>query len=85
MTLDDIKIIAYNQTSARRFGYWVRIRDYRQVSGKYARKTFIKFLEQSIGPLGERWNYTRYENGMYEIKFDDERDLLIFLLKAKGS
>ena len=85
MTLDDIKIISYNHTSARRFGYWVRIRDYRQVSGKYARKTLIKFLEASLGPLGERWHYANYDNGIYEIKFNNEQDLLIFLLKAKGS
>lgn len=85
MNLDDIKIIAYNRTAARRFGYWVRIRDYRQTSGKRAKRGLIKFLEDSLGPLGERWQYARYENGMYEIKFDDERDLLIFLLKAKGS
>jgi hypothetical protein len=85
MNLDDIKIIAYNHTSARRFGYWVRIRDYRSVTGKKAKKSLVKFLEDSLGPLGQRWQYTRYENGMYEIKFDNEHDLLIFLLKAKGS
>lgn len=85
MTLDDIKIISYNQTTAKRFGYWVRIRDYRPVKGRSARQSLIRFLESSLGPLGEKWQYTRYENGMYEIKFNDERDLLIFLLKAKGS
>lgn len=83
MTLDDIKIISYNRTSAKRFGYWVRIRDYRSINGKPARKSLIKFLEHSLGPLGNRWHYSRYENGIYEIKFDDERDLLFFLLKAK--
>lgn len=83
MTLDDIKIISYNQTTARRFGYWVRIKDYRKLEGRAARKGFIRFLESSLGPLGERWHYTKYSNSTYEIKFDDERDLLIFLLKAR--
>ena len=83
MTLNDIKIISYNQTTAKRFGYWVRIKDYRKLEGRAARKGFIKFLESSLGPLGERWQYTRYTNGNYEIKFNDERDLLIFLLRAQ--
>jgi hypothetical protein len=83
MTLDDIKIISYNRTTAKRFGYWVRIKDYRKLDNRMARKGFIRFIESSLGPLGERWQYTKYNNGTFEIKFDDERDLLIFLLKAK--
>lgn len=85
MTLDDIKLISYNRTSARRFGYWVRIKDYRQLKGKAAKKDLINFLESSLGPLGEKWHYSKYNDGTYEIKFDNEHDLLIFLLKAKGT
>lgn len=83
MTLDDIKIISYSNTASKRFSYWVRIRDYRQVDGRYARKSLIKFLESGIGPLGVNWQYSKYDSGLYEIKFNNESDLLIFLLKAK--
>jgi hypothetical protein len=48
-----------------------------------ARLGLIRFLESSIGPLGERWQYTKYSSDLYEIKFNDEHDLLIFLLKAQ--
>ncbi len=83
MTLDDIKMINYNRTTAKRFGYWVRIKDYSKLEGRAARISLIKFLESSLGPLGERWQYTKYGSGMYEIKFNHEHDLLIFLLKAQ--
>lgn len=82
MKLEDIKIVNYRHTGARRFGYWVNIRDYRKVDGVYARKTFVKFLENTLGPLGLKWQYQRYDQGNYVIKFNDEKDLLIFLLKA---
>jgi hypothetical protein len=83
MTLEDIKIVSYNRTTAKRFGYWVRIKDYRRLNGRMARLGLIRFLESTIGPLGERWQYTKYSSDLYEIKFNDEHDLLIFLLKAQ--
>jgi hypothetical protein len=82
MKLEDIKILNYKHTGAKKFGYWVNIRDYRKVNGNFARKTFINFLQQTLGPLGVRWQYQRYSHGEYVIKFNDEKDLLIFLLKA---
>lgn len=82
MSLDDIRIIACTQTSAKRFGYWVRIKDYRRMAGSPARRSLVKFFESSIGPIGERWHYSKYHNGLYDIKFNDQQDLLIFLLKA---
>lgn len=83
MTLEDIKILDHKSTGARRFGHWIKIRDHRQISGIAARKSFIKFFEQTLGPLGTRWQYERRGLGDYILKLNEEKDLLIFILRAR--
>lgn len=85
MTLSDIKIVSYCNTSTKRFSYWVKIIDYKNhhLSNKQSRKSLIEFFELAIGPLGQKWQYSSYGNGIYQIKFNDEKDLLFFLLRAK--
>ncbi len=83
MTFDDVKLIKHRSTGARRFGYWVQIRDRRHISestGVKGRKKMLKFFEQSLGPLGEKWQYQRYDSE-YILKLNDERDLLFLLLR----
>lgn len=84
MTFDDIKLIEYKSTGARRFGYWVHFRDRRprhKASGKKGKLSIIKFVEQNIGPLGQRWQYQRYDQTEYILKLDTEHDLLLLLLR----
>ena len=82
MILQDIKVLEYINTSCKKFGYWVKIKDYRKIQGKRARKSFIQFIEINLGPIGKSWTYQRLDEGLYFIKFHNEKDLLFFLLKA---
>lgn len=83
MNIEDIKIVRYVHTQTKKFNFWVEIKDYSKAHGKTARKNLIKFFEQGLGPLGEKWQYACYDPGSFVIKFDNEKDLLLFLLKAQ--
>lgn len=85
MNLQDIKVIKYVRTESKKFNFWVEIKDYSNLSGKRARKNMIKFFEAGLGPLGKKWEYSCYDHGSFVIKFDNEKDLLLFLLKAKNN
>lgn len=83
MTFDDVKLIKHQSTGAKRFGYWVQLRDRRpqgQALGVKGRKTMLKFFEQSLGPLGDKWHYQKDDQN-YIIKLNDDRDLLFLLLR----
>lgn len=83
MNSDDFLIINYNSITTKRFGHWVRIRTKKGYEGRRGRKTFINFFEALFGPIGDRWQYQKEDDYFYFLKFDQERDLLIFLLKFK--
>jgi hypothetical protein len=86
MTFDDVKLIKHQSTGARKFGYWVHFRDQRPhhlsvgVAGK---KSIRKFLETSLGPMGQKWQYEKFNQFDYFIKLDNEKDLLFLILKFK--
>lgn len=83
MTFDDIKLVKHKSTGARRFGYWVQLRDRRspsEAAGQRGRKKILNFFTQSLGPLGEKWQYQHIDRG-YILKLNDERDLLFLLLR----
>jgi hypothetical protein len=85
MTFDDVKLLKYKSTGARRFGFWVHFRDRRPVSesnGTRGRKKMLQFFEESLGPLGKKWNYQRTDRE-YILKLNDEKDLLFLLLRLK--
>jgi hypothetical protein len=85
MNPDDFRIIKYHANLSRNFGYWVFVSDrrpQRESDGKRGRKRFIAYFESLFGPLGSRWNYSRDFHG-FIIKLNDEKDLLLFLLKFK--
>lgn len=84
MKLNEFRIVSYKNVGTRKFGFWVLIRDRGKLEGKAARRSLIKFIEASLGPLGNRWQYEKNQREII-LKFNDERDLLIFLLKAKDS
>ena len=83
MTFDDVKLIKHQSTGAKRFGHWVELRDRRphgQALGIRGRKTMLRFFEQSLGPLGQKWHY-RKDDQNYILKLNDDRDLLFLLLR----
>lgn len=86
MTFDDVKLVKHRSTGARRFGYWVQFRDRRPLAescGIRGRKIMLKFFEQSLGPLGGKWQYQKH-NQEYIIKLNDEKDLLFLLLRFEN-
>lgn len=85
MNLEDIRVIKYHSNLSKRFGHWIFILDRRpqnQSLGKKGKKSLIKYFESLFGILGVRWQYSKSDYG-FIIKLDEERDLLIFLLKFK--
>lgn len=82
MKLDEFRIVNYKDVGTKKFSFWVLIKDRGKLEGKAARRSLIRFVESSLGPLGNRWQYEKNQREII-LKFDDERDLLIFLLKAK--
>lgn len=88
MTKDDIRLIKYVSGVGKRYGHWVQLMDLRpdnQRLGKSGRRNFIKFLETLYGPIGDRWHYQKWCGGYYVIlKFNEEQDLLFFLLRFKS-
>jgi hypothetical protein len=85
MNLEDIRVIKYHSNLSKRFGHWVFILDRRpqyQSLGKKGKKSLIDYFESLFGTLGVRWQYSKSDYG-FIIKLNDERDLLIFLLKFK--
>lgn len=86
MTFDDVKLIKHQSTGAKRFGYWVHFRDQRprqQSEGVAGKKSIRKFLEQSLGPMGGKWQYQKFNQSDYFIKLDSEKDLLFLILRFK--
>lgn len=87
MTQDDIKVIKYHRGISRRYGHWILFQDKRpnnETIGSRGRKDLIRYLESVFGPLGVKWNYEKAHDFVYILKLDDEKDLLIFLLKYKS-
>jgi hypothetical protein len=86
MTFDDVKLIKHQGTGAKRFGYWVHFRDQRPPKlsdGIAGKKSIRKFLEVSLGPMGVKWQYQRFNGSDYFIKLDNEKDLLFLILKFR--
>ena len=86
MNQEDIRVIKYIDLDTKRFQFWLTLFDCRsgnQTSGKKGKRTLIKYLESLFGPLGQRWHFQRQTEQIYTVKLDQEKDLLIFLLKFK--
>lgn len=86
MTFDDVRLIKYQRTNAQRFGFWVHFRDQRpnhQAIGIAGKKSVVKFITLSLGPLGGKWQYQRFNQVDYIIKMDNEVDLLFLIMRLK--
>ena len=87
MTTDDIRVIRYHRGISNRFGHWIFFQDKRPARGTIGtrgRKNLIRYLESVFGPIGVKWNYEKIDQVIYILKLNDEKDLLIFLLKYKS-
>jgi hypothetical protein len=78
----EYQVLRYHSTKAKRFPFWLSVssQDY---CNRVARKTFIDFVEDNLGPLGERWQYQKISNTRFILKLCGEQDALLFLLKFK--
>ena len=86
MNFEDVRLIKYQRTNAQRFGYWVHFRDQRpnqQALGITGKKSIVKFVETSLGPLGGKWQYQRFNQVDYIIKMDNEADLLFLIMRMR--
>lgn len=83
MTFNDIKILWHKSTSAKKYGFWICIRNYSPKRGQAQRKTMINFFEQGLGPINAKWQYQKISDGDYILKLDNEKDFLFFLLRLK--
>lgn len=78
-------VLDYKSLGTRKFAHWVRIKPNRNFEGRAGRKQFITYFNSILGPLGEKWEYLREHNNFYILKFNEESNLLFFLLKYKRS
>ena len=86
MTASDIRILDYNKFTSKRFSHWVKFMDLRNHTdtvGRKGRLSLIRYLETLFGKIGLRWQYQKDHNSIIILRFDQETDLLIFLLKFK--
>jgi hypothetical protein len=85
MISDDIEIVNYNKHEGNRFQHWINIIDRRssKFQGKKRRREFLQFMESIFGPVGNKWTYQSLDYNSKILRFDQEQDLLIFLLKFK--
>lgn len=86
MNLDDLRLIKYRSLDCKRFKHWVWIQDRRSGSdNKKKRKILIRYIETILGKLSDRWHYHYSNQNIFIFKLDDEKDLMIFLLKFKSN
>ena len=85
MTPFEFTVVNYKSLGTRKFAHWVRIRPHRSFTGRQGRKEFITYFNSILGPLGTKWEYLKEHNDFYILKFNEESNLLFFLLKYKRS
>lgn len=85
MTPFEFTVLEYKSLGTRKFAHWVKIKPNKHFLGKNGRKEFINFFSNILGPLGTKWEYLKEHNNFYILKFNEESNLLFFLLKYKRS
>lgn len=78
----DYRVVRYHSTKAKKYAFWLTMAT-TEYTNRVARKTFIDFVENSLGPLGDRWQYQKVSNTRFILKLSGEQDALLFLLKFK--
>ncbi len=83
---EDFRILKYKSLETKKFSFWIHLQDRRAPQhrlGIKARRDFIKQIECFLGPMGSRWQYSRYGNDIYILKLENDIDLTMLLLRAK--
>jgi hypothetical protein len=80
MTADDFKFIRFMNVETSRFSFWVVFSDKRSIYGKKSRRDLIDFFTPILGPLGERWEYSK-DSHTFIIKLNEGVDATMFALK----
>jgi hypothetical protein len=78
----DYRVVRYHSTKAKKYSFWLTLSS-QQYTDRIARKTFIDFVENNLGPLGDRWQYQKVSPTRFILKLSGEQDALLFLLKFK--
>ena len=92
MKTDDLQFLRYMNADTHRFSFWITFNDLRKNTdqvGISGRRKLIAFFEQSLGPLGIRWQYSKFDSILFSsniiIKLDHEVDATMMLLKYNRS
>jgi hypothetical protein len=80
MTIDDFRFIKFTNVETSRFSFWVVFLDKRPIYGKKSRRDLIDFFTPILGPLGERWEYSK-DSRTFIIKLNEGIDATMFSLK----
>jgi hypothetical protein len=75
-----VRVEKYFRADAVNYNHWVVLAADLSVD-KSKRRLFIKFVETLFGRIGERWHYQRIDFGRFILKFQNELDAVIFLMK----
>jgi hypothetical protein len=78
----DYKVVRYHSTKAKKYSFWLTVSSI-EYCDRVARKTFIDFVENNLGPIGNRWQYQKISSTRFILKLCEEQDALLFLLKFK--
>ena len=78
----DYRVVRYHSTKAKKYSFWLTVSSIEHCD-RVARKTFIDFVENNLGPIGNRWQYQKISSTRFILKLCEEQDALLFLLKFK--
>lgn len=86
MNTANIYVTKFFTTNCRRYKYWLEFRKHGNIlTTKQDRKTFIEFIQNILGPIGQKWQYQKQDFGNFILKIDSEQDALFLLLKYKSN
>lgn len=86
MSAESIRVEKFIKTNCKRYRYWLIFRKpCNSLTTKQDRKTFIDFIQNILGPIGNKWQYQKQDFGNFILKIDSEQDALFLLLKYKST
>lgn len=81
MNLKEINTLKYSSYTGRRFTHWLTVEGLVEGATRKAKnKNLVAKMESMFGPEGDRWTWTANGNNPI-IRFQEEKDLLFWLLK----
>jgi hypothetical protein len=84
MISEKIRVERYVDTGSKKYRFWIFMGSPSIASvTKKEKREFIKFAENNLGPIGDKWQYQRLDFGKFILKLNSEMDAVFFLLKFK--